>query len=408
MIHLNYKESPDNARTVSLPISKSIMNRELILRASSTALFPSISSTYPDDVNILIRALTSRIKRIDIGAAGTAMRFSTAYFATGDEEKSIHGSARMHERPIKELVDALKSLGADINYLGIEGYPPILIKPVTSMGGSVAISGSTSSQYISALLLSGHRMKKGLRLALTPPISSRPYIDMTLAVMKENGIRFEIEGNTVSIAHQKVESPKLIKEEKDWSAAAFFYGLVSLGKPDKLLLEGLHLNSVQGDRFLADLYEPLGVSTEETLGGILIKKVKKSEGEFSAQLQNTPDLAQAMAFTCAALGIQCHLTGLHSLRIKETDRIAAIAECLSQCGIEVDQGSDYLSFSGRLDQGSEPVFKSYHDHRMAMSCSILASCFESICIRNPEVVNKSFPNFWNEMNAIGYQSRIAT
>lgn len=408
MIELNYRKDNRSDRIVTLPVSKSVMNRELILLALSGAELPTRDTELPDDVNILIRSLQSKERTIDLGAAGTAMRFCAAFFAVGDKEVILTGTERMKIRPIKDLVDALIELGADITYSGEPGYPPIAIRPTARIGGKTSISGAISSQFISALLLIGHKMEDGLELDLRPPINSRPYIDLTLSIIEKWGIQFQERGNAITIPHQEVITPISLAMERDWSAAAFFYGLVALGCPHELLLTGLSLDSAQGDRHLAELFEQLGVSSEQRDSGVYIHRSGPCVPEFKANLRHHPDLAQAFVFTCAALGIPCRLEGLQSLKLKETDRIHALAESLGICGIESEYDAECLEFKGTVSTASDLLFESYDDHRMAMSLSILATRYPRISILDQDVVKKSFPDFWNQLKHIGYNVRTAT
>lgn len=393
--------------TIELPISKSIANRELILAFLSGTEQSVWNERTPDDVRILSEALYSGESTWDLGHAGTAMRFATALVSIGNQSRVLSGSERMHQRPIRILVDALRDLGADIQYLEQEGYPPIEIKPAHSMGGTTSIDGSVSSQYISALLLVAPCMQGGLDLELLPPVTSRPYVDLTLDVMRKKGIHFTSAGNNLRIPYQPI-APCTLSDNRDWSAAAFFYGLVAQGHPEAIYFPDLDLDSAQGDRELISLFEPLGVSTEAYTDGVRIFRVECSNEDFKANLSDQPDLAQAIAFTCAALGRSCHLTGLHTLRIKETDRIAAILECLEAIGCIVESGADWIQVSGKPQPDVPPIFESYNDHRMAMAVSILTPVVGSLYIENEEVVSKSFPEFWEVIARSGSVQIIRT
>jgi len=401
MIDLSYTGVSDSKLYFELPVSKSVMNRELILAAVAGSLPKSLAAGLADDIGILYHALSSNLKIIDLHHAGTAMRFSTAYFSTLSSKYILDGSSRMRERPIDILVEALRALGAEIDYLREPGYPPIEIRGGSLQGGQLAISGEVSSQYISALLLIATAMPKGLELSLIPPVVSRPYIDLTLSILEKHGVRYSRNEDQISIPHQPIIF-RHIEQERDWSAAAFAYGLVAQGAPAKLFLPHLSLDSAQGDRAVADQYQLLGVETTETPSGIIIKRASQASGHIALDMTRTPDLAQAMVMTCAALGTSCHLTGLSTLRIKETDRLAALKESLSQVGIEADTGADFIRFTGKIDPKARPSFMTYQDHRMAMSQALLSPALSAIEIQNEDVVSKSFPGFWRVLQEVGF------
>jgi 3-phosphoshikimate 1-carboxyvinyltransferase len=386
--------------TIELPISKSIANRELILSFLSGAERPVLAKNVPDDVHILAKAIYSNETIWDLGHAGTAMRFATALACLGEHNRTLRGSDRMHERPIRILVDALRAIGADISYSSKIGYPPLEIRPSHAVGGAVEIDGSVSSQFISALLLVAPRMAGGLQLKLTSSITSRPYIDLTLDVLSSFGVKYENVKDVISIPSQQILLSKM-SLQRDWSAAAFFYGMVAQGYPKSVYFPQLDIDSAQGDRALMRLYEPLGVSTERFGNGLRIVKTQCDDLPYEVDLVDQPDLAQAIAFTCGALGRTCKLTGLHTLRIKETDRIAAIKECLEAVGCLIQTGADWLEVSGQANTKDSILFESYKDHRMAMASSILTPALGSLSINEETVVSKSFPDYWNELERIG-------
>jgi 3-phosphoshikimate 1-carboxyvinyltransferase len=309
----------------------------------------------------------------------------------------------MHQRPIKILVDALRELGADISYLEAEGCPPLEIKGKILKGGKVSVSGEVSSQFISALLLCGSRFQEGLELELIPPITSRPYIGLTMAAMTRAGIRHQMEGNTITVPAQKGAGFEL-SMERDWSAAAFGYGLMALGCCEELLMPGLTVKTWQGDSILGQLYAMLGVQTGESELGIHLIKKTGPPPSFAMDMSDCPDLAQPVVFTCAALGVECDLWGLHTLPMKETDRIKAMAECLAQVGIKTEHGPDFIRFKGKISASTPPHFKTYKDHRMAMSLALWAPVLGELSLEDASVVSKSFPNFWVEVEKMGVVS----
>ena len=407
---------------VELPISKSIANRYLIINAlSSTSPNPSfpggelsskseigeihqlsplqggvprsgVGVSLPEDVQILINALNSNSTEINIAMAGTAMRFLTAFYAIQEgKERLLSGDERMSKRPISDLIDALKELGADISYEGKEGYPPLRIKGNPITGGEVSISGSVSSQYISALMMIGPTMENGLSIKLTGSVLSKSYINLTAKCMANCDVQVAIENNVISIPTTKYQIPAL-QIEKDWSAASYFYGLACVKPDSKLLLKGLKLNSDQGDSIVAKWFEPLGVSSFQKEKGVEITSSGITDFPSSLDFKNNPDLAQTFAFLAAMLGKKLELTGLDNLRIKETDRVAALKIELEKLGVSVLVNGNALTVSGQISV-QEAKVQTYNDHRMAMSAAILSTLIPTEII-DPEVVAKSFPNFW--------------
>ncbi len=386
---------------MELPVSKSILNRELILSGIQRQIVDlGEMSAFPDDCQLMVHALSGKAMQVDVGHAGTAMRFLTAFFASQPGRRILIGSERMHQRPIHILVDALREVGADITYLGKEGCPPLEINGTGLNGGKVSVSGEVSSQFISALLLCAPRFEEGLELELVPPITSRPYIGLTLAALTRAGIRHQMEGNTITIPPQKAKDFKL-SMERDWSAAAYGYGLVALGCCEELLFPGLTVKTWQGDSILGQLFAMLGVQTGESELGVHLIRKSGPPSSFSRDMSECPDLAQPLAFTCAALGVECDLWGLHTLPMKETDRIKAMVECLSQVGIQAEHGTDFIRFRGKISASSPPHFKTYKDHRMAMSLALWTPVLGQISLEDASVVSKSYPQFWIEMEKLG-------
>jgi 3-phosphoshikimate 1-carboxyvinyltransferase len=372
--------------------------------ASDTLLDLTEPSLLPKDCALLTAALSdlkSGESELHVGDAGTAMRFITALACTQEKEVVISGSARMHQRPIGILVDALISLGADIEYLEEEGYPPLKIKASKLTGGKVSLAGNVSSQFISAILMIGGFLENGVSIEITGERVSSSYINLTLEVMKQFGINTTQSPNRISVSKREEVTPtKAI--EKDWSAAAFWYGMIANSTSGELVLEGLELDSKQGDRVCPALFLELGVSSYQTEEGVRIKKSAKPTPYFNADCTEFPDLAQALAFTCAGLGIGCRLTGLSTLPLKETDRLAAIKTELKKVGIEVQINTDSLQFAAVEKKEPTTFFEGYDDHRMVMSASILCLSHDKLSISGHDAVAKSYPTFFDELASLGF------
>ena len=398
-----YKDIPQVS--IFLSGSKSESNRLLILQA----LYPDIeieNIASCDDTTVLQKALASQEDILDIHHAGTAMRFLTAYLAaTTQKEITLTGSPSMLQRPIGPLVAALRDMGAAITYTGKQGYPPLKIAPAT-LSGNVTIDAGMSSQYISALALIGPYLKKGLTLTLTGNITSKPYIDMTLSLLSDIGVESTFKGQDITILPLTKSKNIKIAVEGDWSSASYFYSLVALSKKRCVHLSSFKTNSLQADATLASLYETLGVTTtaidSQTIA--LSKNDAPLPAGFKADLTPSPDLAQTIAVTCFGLGIACHLTGLHTLKIKETDRLVALQNELTKLGAVVHITQDTLLLEsheiafGNRTQDIE--IATYDDHRMAMAFGVLAELF-SVTIQDPMVVTKSYPAFYSDLKKMG-------
>ena len=398
-----YKDIPQ--ASIFLSGSKSESNRLLILQA----LYPDIeieNIASCDDTTTLQKALASQEDMLDIHHAGTAMRFLTAYLAaTTQKEITLTGSPSMCQRPIGPLVAALRDMGAAITYTGKQGYPPLKIAPAT-LSGDVTIDAGVSSQYISALALIGPYLKKGLTLTLKGNITSKPYIDMTLSLLSSIGAKSTFKGHDIRILPLKKSNKVKIAVEGDWSSASYFYSLVALSKKRCVHLSSFKTNSLQADATLASLYETLGVTTtaidSQTIA--LSKNDAPLPAGFKADLTPSPDLAQTIAVTCFGLGIACHLTGLHTLKIKETDRLVALQNELTKLGAVVHITQDTLLLEsheiafGNRTQDIE--IATYDDHRMAMAFGVLAELF-SVTIQDPMVVTKSYPTYYSDLKKMG-------
>lgn len=406
---MNYKIYPPEElieTEITLPLSKSISNRALILDALTPgAVNPEVARC--DDTDVMLSALADpSADRIDIGAAGTAMRFLTALMAaTEGRNVTIDGSDRMRRRPIGPLVDALRQLGADIDYAGEEGFPPLAIHGRRLTGGAVAIDGSVSSQYISALLMIAPAMERGLDLTLDGTVTSRPYIDMTVGMMRARGAEVEVDP---SYSHIRV-APGAYRAadatvEADWSAASYWFEIAALSS-GFITLHGLQPRSLQGDAAVAKLMEVTGLTCEwQPDGSLELLPTPDPGARLIADLSGTPDIAQTLAVTCCLLAIPFRFGGLHTLRIKETDRIAALADELIKFGfpIEVD-GDDEILWDGRRYPVYEaPVINTYADHRMAMAFAPAALYFPGLQINDAEVVTKSYPGFWDDLRQAGF------
>lgn len=398
--------TPSSIKTsVRLPASKSISNRALIINALGKGTFTPSNLSDCDDTRVMVKALTDGSKMIDILAAGTAMRFLTAYLSVTPGERTITGTARMQQRPIRILVNALRELGADVEYTGNEGFPPLRIKGTELSQNEIMLEGNVSSQYISALLMIGPALKNGLTLQLSGEIISRPYIDLTLQLMKDFGAQASwISPNSIAVAPQLYKSiPFTI--ESDWSAASYWYQMAALSEDPEIELEGLFENSYQGDSRGTEVFAQLGIQTEFTQQGI--KLIKK--GELPEKLEedfiDIPDLAQTFVVTCALLNIPFRFTGLQSLRIKETDRISALRTELKKLGylIEEENGSVMMWNGERCEPEVVPVIQTYEDHRMAMAFAPASLHFPNLQIAEPQVVSKSYPGYWKDLMRAGFK-----
>ena len=400
------------AQTIQLPASKSISNRALIIYALSGGRNLPENLSDCDDTEVIIEALRYMPDEININAAGTAMRFMTAYLSVMRGTHVITGTERMQHRPIAILVDALLKLGAQIEYVGQEGFPPLRITGKKLQGGLLAIPGNVSSQYISALLMIGPMLEEGLTLQLTGDIISRPYIDLTLWMMGEFGAEAKwSSADTITVAHKPYKSRDYYIES-DWSGASYWYEMVALSKDRdaEVKLTGLMDGSMQGDSTTRYIFSLLGVKTtfETQQKGIpqmvTLKKNGRGVGKLEYDFVNAPDLAQTFVVTCAALGIPFHFKGLSTLKIKETDRIAALKTEMLKLGFVIhDVYDSELYWDGeRCEPNLEAGIDTYEDHRMALAFAPFAMRQEGLIINNPQVVTKSYPKFWDDLKLVGF------
>jgi 3-phosphoshikimate 1-carboxyvinyltransferase len=394
---------------VNLPASKSECNRALIIEAllRKSDLVNNVSEAADSQtlVNILKR-FSNGEDNFDVGPAGTTLRFLTAFFAIQKGAQVLTGSARMNNRPVGVLVDALRRLGASIDYLGKENYPPIRINEGNIKGGEIEIDGGVSSQYISALMLIAPTFRNGLNIKLLNDLVSKPYIEMTAKLMQGFGAKVKFEDSRILVEKGGYCSSQFAVES-DWSAASYWYEILSFAKFGQLSLEGLKRNSFQGDSVVADLYKSFGVETEFVSSGVFLRKVDIELPQyFEYDFTLCPDLAQTMAVTCAGLGVEAKLTGLKTLKIKETDRILALQNELEKLGVEIERGNDWIKlYAAELstfDFTPSTQIETYKDHRMAMAFAPIAIKYGSLEIEDPGVVVKSYPSFWKDLHEVGF------
>ena len=399
--------------TVDLPASKSISNRALIIHALSGGSTLPENLSDCDDTSVIIEALRTMPEEINIKAAGTAMRFMTAYLSVTPGTHILTGTERMKHRPIGILVDALRTLGANIEYIGEEGYPPIRITGSTLKGGLLEIHGNVSSQYISALLMIGPMLKDGLTLRLLDHIISRPYIDLTLWMMGEFGAEAEwTSADTITVSPKPYKSRDYFIEN-DWSGASYWYEILALnGDPEsEIRLTGLMDGSKQGDSITRYIFSLLGVKTklQSKKAGIPQTITLKKNGHCVPKLEydfvNCPDLAQTFVVACAAMNIPFHFTGLSTLKIKETDRIEALKTEMRKLGYVVKDidGSELLWDGERCEPSLEQGIDTYEDHRMALAFAPYAMKHNGLVINNPQVVTKSYPHYWDHLRQAGFK-----
>ena len=402
--------------TVSLPASKSISNRALIIHALSGGQQMPQNLSDCDDTKVILAALRDMPDEINIKAAGTAMRFMTAYLSVMEGTHVLTGTARMKERPIGILVDALRKLGADIDYVGEEGYPPLRITGQPLQGGELEIEGSVSSQYISALLMIGPALEKGLELKLTGDIISRPYIDLTLWMMREYGVDAEWTANDTITVKPKPYMNHDYMIENDWSGASYWYEILALSdnREAEVTLNGLMDGSKQGDSVIKYIFSLLGVKTvfqSKTSGqpqNVTLKHNGRCVPKLEYDFVNSPDLAQTVIVACAALDIPFHFKGLATLKIKETDRIEAMKREMRKLGYVLhDRNECELIWDGeRCEPSMEEGIDTYNDHRMALSFAPFAMKSGSLLINNPQVVTKSYPSFWQSLREAGFEIEV--
>lgn len=383
--------------------SKSETNRLLFLQS----LFPNFkiqNKSNSDDSSIMQAALKSTSDFIDINHAGTAMRFLTSYFSQLEgREVILTGSERMQQRPIKILVDALRSLGASIEYEKKQGYPPLRIKGKKLDGGTISLPADISSQYISSLIMLGAVLKAGIELNLKGTITSMPYINMTLDLLKRLGIKTEFKGHRILVKNTSKSKNTIQVVESDWSSASYFFSIAALSDKAKIYLSNYKSNSLQGDSILRIIYKQLGVNSYFEGNNLILEKENiSSPKSIKWDLSNAPDIAQTIAVSCYGLGVACDLEGLHTLKIKETDRLVALDTELSKLGAKISVTDKSLHLASDQDFQKGITISTYNDHRMAMAFAPLALKIP-LSVKKAEVVSKSYPSFWEDLNSLNFK-----
>ena len=406
MIRVERPESLD--AVVNLPASKSITNRLLIMQALSDGRITIGNVSNASDSVILSRLLKDLPGQVDAGDSGTACRFMTSFLSNRPGRYTIQGTGRMHQRPMGELVEGLRLSGAQIEYLERSGFLPLRIFGKKLEGGVVNLDASLSSQFVTALLLIAPYTKKGLQLRIRGARSSMPYVDMTIGLMRQAGIKLEYDNDTIRIEPQEYRSVHF-EVENDWSAASFWYEMVALSESGSVLLKSLRFDSLQGDSVIRSLMESFGVVSEEHADGVLIQKREgfSLPGEFRYDFRSCPDLVMPVAALCAAASVKAELTGVRNLRHKESDRIAALQSELIKTGARVEASDDRLVIVPRKMEVTPTVFQAHDDHRMVMSMAGLAMCFSVVSIDDHLPVSKSYPEFWKELKTAGFNCQVS-
>ena len=397
------KKFQDIQGAIRISGSKSESNRLILLRAYMS-YFKIFNLSDSDDTQLMLSAIESDKKEINIGHAGTAMRFLTSYYSSiSENSKILTGSNRMKQRPISILVDALKDLGCDIEYIEKSGFPPLKINGKNILTNSVTLPANVSSQYISSLMMLGVSLENGLKIKLSSEITSLPYILMTKKIIERIGGTSKIHDREITI---EPLTEKVIPEqfvESDWSSASYFFSIAALSKSARLTLSTFFKDSLQGDSTLVDIYKILGIETIFEEDHIILSKNKIDlPKSINLNLKDSPDLAQTIIVTCLGLGVDCTLEGLHTLKIKETDRLIALKNEIEKFNVDkVEITENSITLENNSNLKHEVIIDTYNDHRMAMSFAPL-SLIVPIKINNPEVVTKSYVNFWNDLESLGF------
>lgn len=389
---------------VSLTPSKSVSNRALIIRALCKEQFAIENLSTSSDTEVLLNALSSSSPELNVDDAGTAFRFLVSYLSIQPGTFVLTGSDRMKQRPVGPLVDALRNLGAEIEYLGTTGFPPLKINGKSLQGGKVVIDSNLSSQFISSLLMIGPVLKEGLIIELKGKQTSESYIDLTIEMMRFFGAVIQKQENRISVLPE-LYKPKKYVVENDWSSASYWYSLCALNPGTEFILHGMHQNSHQGDSMIASMMSALGVTTKYESEKIIIsseyRKLSESISEFEFDFSSYPDLVMTMAVLCAAKGVNCKFSGVSSLRIKESDRLQVLKSELGKCGVEVIIDDEKMEISSRSLFKQPGVIETHNDHRIAMAFAPLATVLESISFDSINVVTKSYPEFWEQLSKTG-------
>lgn len=400
---LNYSKD-SLSLTVDLPASKSISNRMLIIRALAEHNFEIKNISDSDDTNVMLKAFSENKDIVDIHHAGTSMRFLTAYFAATSQRKTLTGSDRMKNRPIKELVNALNQLGANIVYAEKEGYPPVITSGKPLAGNHITINGSISSQYITALLLIAPVLPNGLTIDITGKLMSSSYVALTLELMKQFGVNATWEGNSIYVPHQSYKGTEA-SVEGDWSGASYWYEIAALSKEADIIINGLSENSLQGDSALATIYEGLGVKTTYKNNAVQLTKCAVTAKKLKYNFIDNPDSVQTAVVTSCLLGIPFTISGAETLRIKETDRIAALQIEMKKLGFVIEEPRPgTLSWEGQTCEPQKQIaIDTYNDHRMALAFAPAAMRFKNVTINDAMVVTKSYPKYWEHLKMAGFE-----
>ncbi len=412
---MNYRISKPNKAltgTINLTASKSESNRVLIIKVLCEEKFKIENLATAEDTTVLNEILKTKISNqqthlFDVGAAGTTMRFLTTYFSTQEGTFILTGSERMKKRPIAILVNALRELGANIEYLEEDGFPPLKITGQKLKGGTIEIDGNISSQYISALLMISTELQNGLVIKFKGEIVSRPYINMTLKMMQEFRVYGQWQKNSISVSkqnyHVKSETDYAYKVEADWSSASYWYAIATLCDEVDFYIEGLKYRNLQGDAMVADIFSFFGIKTKYTQNGIHLSKIKAKKEHFGFDFSDCPDLVQTVAVVVSALKIPSLFNGIRTLKIKETDRVLALKNELKKLGAELEIiTDDSIKIIPATELKTPKLISTYKDHRMAMAFASLAVMFNNIEIEDVDVVKKSYPNFWNDLKSVGF------
>jgi len=388
--------------TIKLPFSKSISNRLLVIRALTSKYFQIHNISESDDTVLMNKAFLNNDAEVNIGHAGTAMRFLTAFFSSTEQKKIITGSERMKNRPIGELVDALNSLGAEIEYLEKQGYPPVETSGKPLVGKEIKLRGSISSQYITALLLIAPVLPEGLTIHISDTLISSSYVKLTLGIMKDFGIKSSWENNTISIPHQQYSSHDY-SIEADWSGASYWYSIAMLSDTAEIVLYGLFQDSFQGDASIVRLFEKLGITTEYISDGVVLRKSDVCCNYFTFDFIDNPDMVQTFVVSLCLKGIPFRLTGAQTLRIKETDRIIALQQEMLKLGFVIQETQPgVLEWDGTKNSvDTEISIETYDDHRMALAFAPAALIYPGIVIKDAQVVSKSYPEYWKDIQSVG-------
>jgi 3-phosphoshikimate 1-carboxyvinyltransferase len=387
---------------ITLPASKSVSNRLLIIKALANHSFQIQNLSDSDDTKVMVEAFRNAGEVINIGHGGTSMRFLTAYYAATGQEKIITGSERMKNRPIRELVDGLNQLGAEITYLEKEGYPPVQTSGKRLKGNTISISGGISSQFITSLLLIAPTLPEGLTINITGQLISSAYVNLTLKLMKLYGVNAHWKENTIHVPAQKYQGLDYTVEA-DWSGASYWYEIAALANEACILIHGLCPNSHQGDAVLVSLFEKLGVCSSFTDDAVLLRKEAHQPDFFEFDFINNPDLVQTFVVTLCLMNIPFKLSGADTLRVKETDRIAALQKEMAHLGFAIVETSPgTLEWNGKHDEAKKHItIETYKDHRMALAFAPASLKLGKIVINDAMVVTKSYPGFWNDLLSVG-------